>query len=892
MEEYVVVLKKGIDKFQFSREMILPNGEGYIPAREVRITNHRIVSKRLVNYYLTEEEALELLNDERVESISSQKMLNEVKPILHATQKGTFEKSADDDTIDETKMNWGLSRCIHRSDPFNNSSTTDQIEDEYNYTLTGKGVDIIIMDSGVDMNHKEFQNADGTSRVVDYDWRQHYPSYANVADGKRTIHFSGQEPDVNTLTELNEGDIWIDTTSHSDLSSFRTAYDNEYNDGDEIFFDDFYMFDGAEWGHVISSMIPEQTRIAPDWEGSIFFDELFHHMGMDIANNNPTLPHTINVYYQEDQPAGNNMYDFWVDKNDNNKVYKYVGTPLSWTEIVQHSDKNNAFYDFSIALLKYLHLFVPNTTNNDDEVNLWYGPNQPSFDHPEYENYDLWYNGNDLYRRIYSYNAKMTETTIYNSNLHDSLLTVLPYFNISSNSNGKVFTFTHSSVAPTTPSDGDIWFDSTNYDRSAVNTNTGEFGGDLHYWDASTTSWVMINAPIPLFNIIKGLSGDIWNVDYDWQTYKKYDLIGHGTSVASAAAGNTMGFARNATIYPFKVAGAPPGGGITEDMGFELIRKFHRDKPLDPKTGYKRPTVVNMSFGWGQDGKASSEISEIHYRGNTYTAEADGTDGNFTTDDFNNFKIPLRMLKYGYIQSTEEHWPLQSISRKISIEELIDEGIHIIASAGNSNRLIVDDEDEDYNNYVKLKSGSWSGGILDDKLYYNRNGDPYSPKAITVGALSNTYKDVNDQSVEGKSWFSNYGSGIDVYAPGETVLAAFTHDIKIVTGTSHTHPKINNDNNYQVFKNSGTSYAAPIVVGIVACLLEANPGMTPAQVKTWLRNNSTKDIMYDEGKDAVFTDRLHGYQNPGLDNKSVGGGGNRIVYMPFQRAKPLKLTKS
>ena len=881
MEEYVVVLKKGIDKFQFSREMILPNGEGSIPTREVRIANHRIVSKRLVNYYLTEEEALELLNDERVESISSQKMLNEVKPILHATQKGTFEKSADDDTIDETKMNWGLSRCIHRSDPFNNSSTTDQIEDEYNYTLTGKGVDIIIMDSGVDMNHKEFQNADGTSRVVDYDWRQ-LNKYSNVIDGKRTIHYSGQEPDVNTLTELNEGDLWVNTTGHSDLSSFKTAYFAERNDGDITYFDDFYIFDGKEWRQIISSSISGQTRLAVEQHAWTYQDEI---LTLIDATEISTLPHTIDVYYQDDQPTGQNVYDFWIDTNDGNKIYKYVGTPLTWSEIVQYSDKNNAFYDFGIALLKYSWNF--SLDNSDHEINLWYGGVAPQYAEGFRAN-DLWHDGDDSWR---TWNGTGIQSINYwsfvGTNLHDKLLITLPY--IDTSNSGKIFTITYSNTAPPSPNEGDFWFDNTNYTRPASYNSAlrEEFVGDLHYWDASTTSWVMINSPLSLSNIVAGGANQGLSLSTNWSKHK-YDLDSHGTSVASAACGNTMGFAKNATIYSLKMDG---DGAFDVNTGYEIIKKFHRNKQVDPKTGYKRPTIVNMSFSTPQDGKEPYEISEVHYRGNTYTAAADGTNGDFTQGDSNNFKIPLKRFKYPNGSSTSSNlWPTRNYATGVLLEELIDEGVHVITSAGNEDRLIVDVEDEDYNNYAKLKSGSWWYSY-DDKLYYNRKGDPYSENMVVVGSLSNSYKDENGQNVEAKAYDSNYGSGIDVYAPGEAILSAFTRDIFTVLGTPFLHPKINNDDNYQVFKQSGTSFAAPIVAGIVACLLEANPGMTPAQVKTWLRNNSTKDIMYDEGKDAVFTDRVHGWLQPPRNNKSVGGGGNRIVYIPFQRAKPLKVIK-
>jgi hypothetical protein len=40
----------------------------------------------------------------------------------------------------------------------------------YNYTLDATGVDVVIMDSGLQIDHPEFQDAQGVSRVVELNW--------------------------------------------------------------------------------------------------------------------------------------------------------------------------------------------------------------------------------------------------------------------------------------------------------------------------------------------------------------------------------------------------------------------------------------------------------------------------------------------------------------------------------------------------------------------------------------------------------------------------------------------------------------------------------------------------------------------------------------------------
>ena len=77
------------------------------------------------------------------------------------------------------------------------------------------------------------------------------------------------------------------------------------------------------------------------------------------------------------------------------------------------------------------------------------------------------------------------------------------------------------------------------------------------------------------------------------------------------------------------------------------------------------------------------------------------------------------------------------------------------------------------------------------------------PLAITVGAI-----DINDN----RASFSNYGSVVDIFAPGVNVLSSWI-------GSNSATRTI-----------SGTSMACPHVSGIAALALQANPTATPEQV--------------------------------------------------------------
>lgn len=76
------------------------------------------------------------------------------------------------------------------------------------------------------------------------------------------------------------------------------------------------------------------------------------------------------------------------------------------------------------------------------------------------------------------------------------------------------------------------------------------------------------------------------------------------------------------------------------------------------------------------------------------------------------------------------------------------------------------------------------------------------PEVITVGATNQS---------DARASFSNYGSCVTLFAPGEAVY----------------------------FGLSGTSFSAPVVTGVAAKYLQTSPSASPSAVKTYLVNNAT-----------------------------------------------------
>ena len=166
MKQYNVALKAGINYDAFWEDMETEtDGLLYIPNRRIEFTNERPASLRQCWYLLTEEEAELLRQDDRVYCVEiPPEFRDDIIIAPSATQTGDFTKTT---SSAGSFLNWGLIRASNPTNVYGTGTTTAL---NYEYTLDGTGVDVVIQDSGIQVDHPEFTDALGNSRVQQIDW--------------------------------------------------------------------------------------------------------------------------------------------------------------------------------------------------------------------------------------------------------------------------------------------------------------------------------------------------------------------------------------------------------------------------------------------------------------------------------------------------------------------------------------------------------------------------------------------------------------------------------------------------------------------------------------------------------------------------------------------------
>ena len=268
-----------------------------------------------------------------------------------------------------------------------------------------------------------------------------------------------------------------------------------------------------------------------------------------------------------------------------------------------------------------------------------------------------------------------------------------------------------------------------------------------------------------------GSSRVLAHVDFTGEDDPRLDPYGHGTHVAGLIAGNGTAMAGT---------GRPSYRGMAPAVSLVDLRVLHAD-------GSGTMDALLAALDW---------VARNH-------------------DQFG-----IRVVNLSLGAAPHESWTLDPLCQ--AAHALIDEGIAVVAAAGNHGRA--DD------------GGKVYGGIVSPGL---------CPRVITVGAANTFQTDVRgddavtsfssrgptrawlDRDLDGDGTFEEserrYDNLLkpDLLAPGNRIVSTAAPGSGLVLD----HPELIRDGVY--FELSGTSMAAPIVSGAAAALVGVRPDLPP-----------------------------------------------------------------
>ena len=333
--------------------------------------------------------------------------------------------------------------------------------------------------------------------------------------------------------------------------------------------------------------------------------------------------------------------------------------------------------------------------------------------------------------------------------------------------------------------------------------------------------------------------------------YTLSDQDNHGGHVAGTVAGNTQGWARDANIYHMSPFPNTPNFGVAGYSGdtlWDFVRAWHNSKPINPVTGRKNPTISNHSYtsltDAGQYGY--SPIKAVTYRGTRYAPGRDLTVSELQARGYAATSQTFKFLAY-------------YTSLHADIQDAIDDGIIIVAAAGNESWKIVGPTDQDYDNTyetIYLPTSQPQVGYV-HRGSGLQSGQSYAP-VIVVGAVDTVID-------EYKATFSNCGNLVDVYAVGMGVQSS------VYLTTYYAMMFDPRNSQFYFGKTQGTSMASPQVCGMLACLAESWPNMNQAQAHQWIVDFANNDQLSDTGTDDAS------------DFRSLQGAPNKFAKWTNQR---------
>ena len=323
--------------------------------------------------------------------------------------------------------------------------------------------------------------------------------------------------------------------------------------------------------------------------------------------------------------------------------------------------------------------------------------------------------------------------------------------------------------------------------------------------------------------------------DYDtiYNTAANAKNNDHGTHVAGTVAGLVYGWAKNANIYNLYQYSS------SSVYNYDLVRAFHRNKSINPLTGRKNPTIVNMSYGSVISGRALQSISKVVFQNVQYVKPAGGwtlLDAKYFGWELTSSNPSTALISQG----------IRSASADADIEDCIKDGIVMVGAAGNDNNYIDVPGGIDYNNTIEIVDSFI--GASSSYYFFNRGATPASADGvICVGSVDNSINSAASLT-ERKASYSNAGPRVDIFSPGTAIVSSYksrsgVEDTKYVDPLSNGLTSGIESEKYFIAKIQGTSMASPQVTGMLACHAEVLQNMDQHDARNIIIKNSQKNTL-------------------------------------------------
>lgn len=316
--------------------------------------------------------------------------------------------------------------------------------------------------------------------------------------------------------------------------------------------------------------------------------------------------------------------------------------------------------------------------------------------------------------------------------------------------------------------------------------------------------------------------------------------------------------------------------GNNGGVNFHIKHQFNNDtikSKIDFYSSSSLSTLWGQSISmWGQVGKSFSAKVSVLNSSNTLMNESDFYSTLTTANYIDTFLVIGNDTVFYNISADNQHPSNGKPQMRLRVRST-NSSLKVILNATATDGIV------HFWNVTELTSdvGNWGMPFTAINSNFIGGNDSYgisepacTKSLITVAAYAPEYYSNSGTLLGGGiASFSSKGPSIDddrmkpdISAPGVNIASS----ISSFTDNSFTQlTTVNfNNNTYPFAKLSGTSMSSPMTTGVVALILEANPNLTPTQVKQIIIETAREDaktgIIADTGSVRWGFGKIHAWK--------------------------------